>query len=348
MPLTVRVRPGKQGFWIAGTIAGVRIRRRAQGSSKAIAEEEAAIIEAATLRAAWHGKRPGHRTFGQAALSYLAHERRSAGDKARITRILIAAGDVALHHMDQEFADGLRKRMLRPDAAPGTVRRELMVPLRAILTHAARRKWCDMPVFDIPAESKGRTTIMLPAEFDALHAAAAPHLRPLLTFLIGVGARLGETLALDWRDVDLTGARARFWPDQTKSGQAYAKALPPAVVAALAGLPHRDGAVFRTDTGRPYAAREAGGGQIKTGWRLAMQRAGLAGFTPHTLRHSFASYHYALHRDLLALKAAGHWSSVALVERYAHLMPAGHEDAIRRIWGVIETTARFGNAAARA
>jgi hypothetical protein len=31
--------------------------------------------------------------------------------------------------------------------------------------------------------------------------------------------------------------------------------------------------------------------------------------------------HYAVHRDVLALKLAGGWSSVSLVERYAHLSP---------------------------
>jgi hypothetical protein len=36
--------------------------------------------------------------------------------------------------------------------------------------------------------------------------------------------------------------------------------------------------------------------------------------TPHDLRHTWASWHYALNRDLLALKIEGGWSSVALVE----------------------------------
>jgi hypothetical protein len=47
-----------------------------------------------------------------------------------------------------------------------------------------------------------------------------------------------------------------------------------------------------------------------------------------------------LHRDLLALKADGGWSSVELVERYAHVMPAGHEAAIRRFWGIGKAAAR--------
>ena len=46
-----------------------------------------------------------------------------------------------------------------------------------------------------------------------------------------------------------------------------------------------------------------------------------------------ASWHYALQRDLLALKIEGGWSSVALVERYARLLPAGQEAAISEFLG---------------
>jgi integrase len=68
-------------------------------------------------------------------------------------------------------------------------------------------------------------------------------------------------------------------------------------------------------------------------WAYAtgLRRAGLdPDYTPHDLRHSWASWHYAVHKDLLRLKQDGGWSSVALVERYAHLMPQGQEAAIRR------------------
>ena len=106
-------------------------------------------------------------------------------------------------------------------------------------------------------------------------------------------------------------------------------------------MPHRDGPVFRYQrtrhqraAARAYADRNREyGGQIKTAWRGARNRAGISPeITPHDLRHTWASWHYAVHRDLLALKAEGGWSSVALVERYAHLLPAGQESAIRMFW----------------
>ena len=99
-------------------------------------------------------------------------------------------------------------------------------------------------------------------------------------------------------------------------------------------LRHREGRVFRHARGT-YEGRDRGyGGQIKTAWRAATRRAGLdPEMTPHDCRHTWASWHYAMHKDLLALKQDGGWSSVVLVERYAHLMKEGHQDAIRCFLG---------------
>jgi integrase len=204
------------------------------------------------------------------------------------------------------------------------------------LRHAADRGWCDTPRIATPKTPGGRTRYLLPDQAERLIDMAAPHLRPLLIFLLGTGARMAEAVYLDWRDVDLAGARAIFWADKTKAGKRRNAALPPRVVAALANIPHREGSVFLSDKrARPYADRRgASGGQIKKGWRGALRRAGLdTELTPHDLRHSWASWHYAVNRDLLALKIEGGWSSVTLVERYAHLLPAGHDEAIRRFLG---------------
>lgn len=129
---------------------------------------------------------------------------------------------------------------------------------------------------------------------------------------------------------------------------------------ALAGLKHREGRVFRTHLGEPYADIDGGGGQLRTAWGATCERAGLPGkwyewsrkdrpsqttrfvaeVGPHDLRHTFASWHYALNRDLIALQYAGGWSDIKLVTRYAHLMPDGQHRAIRRIWGIDKAAVR--------
>ncbi|MBF6560527.1 MAG: tyrosine-type recombinase/integrase [Candidatus Binataceae bacterium] len=285
-------------------------------------------------------------------MSYLATAPRSAGDKARLNRILRALGTARLADIDQGMIDRVRAKVLRPDAAPATAARGVVIPIRAVLRHAARRGWCDLPFVETPRQPQGRTRFLLPAEAEQLVKAAAPHLKGLLIFLLCTGARLSEALGLEWRDVDLQGARAIFWADQTKSRRRRTARLPARALVSLAALPGRDGHVFRTPLGEPYrTSRERGyGGQIKTAWRGALRRADksvqIGTFTPHDLRHTWASWHYALHHDILALKAEGGWSSVELVERYAHLLPAGHEAEIRAFWHVADTDAGSDRASA--
>jgi len=349
MPLIVTGRADTGSLTIVGTIklpdgTQRRIRARAQSDRVDLAAEEAATLEARLLRDAWHGERRGARGFAEAVESYLKAEPRHPENIRRLGRIIRALGDVPISAVDQEAVDRVRDRVLRPNPSPSTVRAMVITPLRAVLNHAHRRGWCDKPNFEIPRVRQAATLYLLPGEAQRLVSASAPHLRSLLIFLFGTGARLGEALALDWRDVDLQGARALFQPYNTKSGRRRIARLPPTAIAALGSLPHREGRVFRWHT-KPtadgkvkrtiaYTKPKSGGGQIKTAWGAAVRRAGLdPALTPHDARHSWASWHYALHRDLLALKVEGAWSTIALVERYAHLMPHGHEDAIRAFWG---------------
>jgi integrase len=348
MPLNIVRRKDTSGaLTIVGTVklpdgSRQRVRARAQSDRLEIAREEAAALEAKILRDAWFGKRRGSRGFAEAVESYLKHEPRHPEQLRRLGRIVRALGDVPLSAVDQAAIDRVRDKVHRPNPSPATVRAGTITPIRAVLNHAYRRGWCDKPQFDIPRVAEGRTLYLLPEEAQRLVAAAAPHLKPLIVFALGTGARLGEALKLHWRDVDLQGARAIFW--QTKNGRRRVAQLPPAVIAALGRLPDRDGAVFRWDTKpgsdgmvkRSQAYRTSGGGSpIKTGWNAALQRAGLdSALTPHTMRHSWASWFYAVNRDLLMLKVEGGWSTIAQVERYAHLMPKGHDAAICAFWGL--------------
>jgi len=200
-------------------------------------------------------------------------------------------------------------------------------------------KWCDPPEFETPRVVEARTLVLLPGEAERLVAHAGRHLGPLIETLFCTGMRLAEAVYLDWTDVDLIGGRIIVWADRTKTGKRRNVLLPSRAIVALANLPHRDGAVFRTDPrspgrGQPYAENGGRyGGQIKTAWRGAIRRAGLdRQLGPHSCRHSWASWHYALNKDLLRLQVEGGWSNLALVQRYAHLLPGGQEQAIREFW----------------
>lgn len=340
--LRVEIRPDTGALTIVGTVGGERIRKRAQSDSFRDAQEEAAALTTELLRTQWHGPRRGTRPFAAAVTSYVETDQRSQNTLGRLRRLVEHAGEIKLKDIDQQTVNWLAKKLLAPEASPATRERSIIVPLRAVMRHAADLGWCDVPRFKTPKRVEGRTLFLLPDQASALCAAANPALRVLIESIIGFGPRMSEILELEWSDVDLRGGRAILW--KTKTGKRRNADLPPGIVAMLANLPHRNGKVIRRPDGQPYAdkGREEGG-QCKTAWRTAKRRAGIdPALTLHDLRHTWASWHYAVHRDPVKLKLEGGWSSLDQVERYVHLMPAGHEAAIRQFWHGIDTAPHRG------
>lgn len=353
MPLTLTRRGG---IWhLTGTVAGRRLRESTGTGDRDIAEQARITRERELMLRSIHGDK-GFVTFGEAASSYLDAEVRSPATAGYVARLLTHFGpDTRLRDIDQVAVDRAYRALLQPDAKGSTKIRSVLTPLRAILSHAAVRRWCDLPAFEEPStrDSASRTTFLLPSQATALvQGATALEHRVLFTFLIACGTRASEAFDLPWQDVDLRGARARVFQ---KQGTWREVDLPPVAVTALASLPHRDGFVFRPPArllrGRMVQApryadlgRE-GGGQVATAFATACRRAGLPGrwvetakrsdryWQPavrlHDLRHTWASWHYAMHRDVLRLMVAGGWSGQAMVQRYAHLMPEAYADECR-------------------
>jgi integrase len=359
-------RPGT--LQIVGTIdlsdgTKIRIRQTADSPDRKIAEEQAATLHAKILRDSYHGKRPGSRSFAEAVASYLDAEKRSRDTIWTLRRIVTALGDVSLSSINQDTIVKLRPKLLRNPASDTAAIRGIITPIRAVMRYASLMDWCSVPRLKVPKQPKNRTNFLLPSDVRELTFSAAPHLKPLITFIVGTGARLSEALELEWgpASVDLVGARVTFW--KTKTGEIRRADLPPIVVETLTDLAARcptkvngkpTGKVFRyhkaagSHTLFEYKDRgRRGGGPVKTAWATAIKRSGIKprsgtkSVTRHDLRHTWASWHYALHKDLLKLKRDGGWSTVALVERYAHLMPEGQEQAIRDFYGkaVAEKTA---------
>lgn len=225
-------------------------------------------------------------------------------------------GTTPLAKIDQTAIDRAAK-LLCPTSAASTVNRQIHTPVSAILKHAADRGWCEYKRIKRPTQPKGRTRWLKPEEAERLIAACAPHLRPLVVFLLYTGARLSEAVYLDWREVDLARAEVQFI--ETKNGKARGMPLHPRVLGELQALTHREGRVFRRPDGEGYAKKRDGGGQIKTAFKAACRRAGISDFTPHGCRHTWASWHYAESRDLTALMNLGGWENVKMVLRYAHM-----------------------------
>ena len=115
----------------------------------------------------------------------------------------------------------------------------------------------------------------------------------------------------------------------TKNGTDRIVDLPPRAVAELASLPYRTGRVFRHRGGKSYRATddskgESYGGQNRGVWHSARVRGGIdRRVTPHAVRHTWATWHYAVYRDPMKLREDGGWKTISQVERYAKLAPQG-------------------------
>ncbi|MBS1035364.1 tyrosine-type recombinase/integrase [Gluconobacter cerinus] len=361
MSLKIVKRHGTKRLYLSGTVGGQRVSESTGTADPQRAEEIRAKREAELWQESIYGKKAVV-TFAHAVAAYLESEERSETTKFHLRRLLNHFGarrliDIAQTELDEAYRKILRDGM---EASPATKMRGVLTPLRAVLEFAAIRRWCDRPAFDTPRIPKARTTYLKPAQVKRLIDCAAPHLKPLLVFLIGTGVRMSEALDLEWKSVDLPHRQAVVWQ---KQGTERRIDLPPIVVQALSALPHRVGHVFRpvqirrpspgADPQRMIGERyhnngRTSGGQIKSGWAAACRKAGLPGhyrvwtpngqsaehrtfvpeFTPHDLRHTWATWHYCLHHDILRLKDEGGWETIGMVTRYAKQMPASYRKEI--------------------
>jgi integrase len=351
------------GWTISGSLPrrngpSVRVRLRATSNDYAEACQEAAKIESEHHATDWHGPKGGalNFKFDAAIEKYLDEEPRSAATARYVERLREAiGGGTLLSEIGQDTVTHLRRTMFagepasegkkgRPPADEETVKRGGITPLLAILEVAKKHGMIkELPHITKPSKPRGETEYFLPSEAEAMVAAAADHLKPLIEVAFCTGMRGAEMFELQWRNVDLVSARILLWPNETKGKKRRVVLLPPRAVAVLASLKERDGLVFRKPNGEPYAdTGRQWGGQAKKGWQGARERAGLADrkLTLHTCRHSWASWHYALYKDPLRLMIEGGWKNRDMVDDvYAHLLPGGHEQAIRKFWGLPEPMA---------
>jgi integrase len=311
MSLKLKRRAGRPHWYIFGTVRGVSIRESTRVADHKTAEAIRARREWEIIQRSVFGAE-ATATFVGAAVSYLE----GGGERTYLKPIIARVGSMPLAKIDQAFIEKTA-RALYPNASPATLNRQAFTPIAAVLNHAAKRGLCARKTVERLAQPKGRVRWITFEEAERLLTACSPHLRPLVMFLLGTGARMSEALYLDWREVDLAGAHVTFL--DTKNGEHRGIPLHARLVNELRGLRHPQGRVFRTNTGLPYAEKESGGGQIKTAFRGACRRAGLADFTPHDCRHTWATWHYAANRDIVALMKLGGWKSERMVLRYAHV-----------------------------
>ncbi len=202
---------------------------------------------------------PAPTTFGQAAVSY----RRSRVDVAPRTATAL---DVHIRHLDRTFAaipvesitaDEIQEWIASSGAKSSTLRVYLST-LRRILDHAGiEPNPARSPRIRLPRSQRVEMEPPSASDVRSMVAEIAPRFRLALTTLAETGMRVGEMVALDWRDVDAARGRFRIRSGKTRTARRWVP-LPDALLAdILAVTPpdHRNGPVSPTSASRACAPR---------------------------------------------------------------------------------------------
>ncbi len=149
-----------------------------------------------------------------------------------------------------------------------------------------------------PMKSSGDIHVFAPEEVWAL-VRAVDNEQDAAIFLTAAftGLRMGELLALRWRDVDFTGTsirvRASYYLGQLttpKSGKVRAVPLAPAVATAFAGIGQREDWVGDDDlVFVGIAGGYLDGSALRRRYKVALGAAGLRPLRFHDLRHTFGT-----------------------------------------------------------
>ncbi|MCK1455033.1 site-specific integrase [Bradyrhizobium sp. 35] len=208
--------------------------------------------------------------------------------------------------------------------AAGTARRELGV-LRAAVNHAHRAGRLTRTVaVDLPDSAEARDRWLTRPEAAALLRAALrePRVRLHLPLFILIGLYSGQRkqaiLTLRWSQVDLETARMDFnAPGARRSNKRRARQPIPRKLLGHLRRARKRG----SDVG--FVVNENGKrlGDIKRGYASACDRARLSDVTPHTLRHTCATW--LMQRGVPLWEAAGYLQmTVETLQRvYGHHHP---------------------------
>jgi integrase len=193
------------------------------------------------------------------------------------------------------------------------------------------------PVVEVekpPQTRSGDIEVFSPEEVWALaRAAESEQDRAIFLAAAFTGLRMGELIALHWRDVDFAGSLLRVRAGYAggvlttpKSGKVRSVPLAPDVAQTLARLAGRelftaeDDLVFPGETGEFLD-----GSALRRRYKVALKRAGLRQLRFHDLRHTFGTRMIAKADIRRVQEWMGH-ADIQTTMRYLHYAPR-EEDA---------------------
>jgi len=284
-------------------------------------------------------------TFADAAAEYLRYVEDERGRKPSTLRgyrstiqvhLLPAFGTMAL----EEVTPAAIESGLASGAGSPRSRNKVLIQLHGILGRAKKayglRENAAADVEKFPQRASGEIQVFSPEEVWALvRVVANPQDAAVFLTAAFTGLRMGELLALRWRDVDFAGStvrvRASYYLGQLttpKSGKVRAVPLAPDAAAALASLGQRKDWVGDADL--VFVGETGGyldGSALRRRYKAALSAAGLRPLRFHDLRHTFGTRMIAKADIRRVQEWMGH-ADIQTTMRYLHYAPRSEDAAL--------------------
>ncbi len=160
-------------------------------------------------------------------------------------------------------------------------------------------------------------------EEQALYAAAADHLKPIIVTALNTGMRRGELLSLEWQAVDLQ--RKVITVEYSKSGKVRHIPINDRLLSELKGIQsdHKKGYLFNYNGKRIK--------DIKTAFLKAVKRSGIRPCRFHDLRHTFATRLVLAGVDITTVNELLGHANISTTMRYAHPTPEHRQAAVGQL-----------------
>ena len=321
-------------WWISFTTpSGRRIRQSARTTSQKAAQEFHDTLKAECWRIQ-QLRQKARRTWQESVVHWLNEKEGKADlihDREKFRWLDQFFGDL---YLDEITSDRIRAvaSEKKLDTTPATANRYLAL-IRSILI-AARDdwEWLDRaPRVRLYKEPTKRVRWLTKDEARRLIGELPEHLADMAAFTLATGLRRANVTGLCWDSVDMDRRTAWVHPDQSKSRKAIAIPLNDDAIRILENWLGRHVLNVFIYQGRPIF-------QTSTkAWYSALERARIADFRWHDLRHSWASWHVQSGTSLAELMELGGWSSYSMVLRYAHLASGQLRNAAERISGSLQS-----------
>lgn len=351
-------RPDSAYWWISFSHKGTRYRFSTGTDNRKLAEQIHAKVILEIRSGQYFPETPEQRiTVTELLTKYLAeyapvHKKPGTvrRDRSLAAHLVKAFGAMTLGQVTPAQIAAYQTARQATGASAGTVNRELALARHAFNVAIRQWEWASRNPFTVVTrerEPKGRDRWLREDEERGLLAACPTWLRNLIVFALETGMRLGEILALPWRNVDLARQTVYVAAGTTKS--AFPRTIPLRAkgVALLAAIQARPRAVASVLVFPSRRGRLITQGTVNRAFRRALARAGIADFRFHDLRHTFATRLCQAGVNLYVVQRLLGHQDPKMTQRYAHHCTESLQHGLRLVEQQPETRrSRFGHGAA--